>query len=55
MIDQILLGLEVLGKSIRYTVYTPGINLLFWLIIFQLLIELTIISASSSLTINHFG
>ena len=41
-IHYLFLGIEGLGEAIRYSLQTPGINLLLWLIIFQVLIVITV-------------
>ncbi|MDJ0730764.1 MAG: hypothetical protein QNJ33_12300 [Crocosphaera sp.] len=41
-VQDFLLRVEMLGGTIRYCFYTPGINLLLWLIIFQMLITIAL-------------
>ncbi|MGK7956049.1 MAG: hypothetical protein AB4063_12490 [Crocosphaera sp.] len=40
LVQNILVSLDMLGSGIRDCFHTPGINLLLWLIIFQLLITI---------------
>ncbi len=42
LIEKFFLSIEMLGGTIRYCFHTPGINLLLWLIIFQVLITITL-------------
>ncbi len=53
LIDDFLLGLEVLGKQINYILCTPGLNILFWLIMIELLIALVLTDVSSTHTIDQ--
>ncbi|EAZ89089.1 hypothetical protein [Crocosphaera chwakensis] len=48
------LSLEVLGQQINYILCTPGLNILFWVIMIQILVALVLTDLSSTNTFNHF-
>lgn len=54
LVNDLLLGLDLIGKQFNYILCTPGLNILFWLIMLEILIALVLTDLSNHGSINYF-
>ncbi len=54
LINDILFGLEIVEQQLNYVLCTPGLNILFWLLMVEILIALVLTDLSNHHTLNYF-